>query len=349
MRKQIISILLASSLCAVSMTASAASYTVQKGDSYYAIAARYGVSFQTLLKNNGATTSSGLNIGDVIDVPVSGTFYTAQKGDSYYSIAQTKGVGFQALLNANGATVSSMLSIGQQVYIPSSTSTSTSTSSGAYVTYITYTVKSGDNLWDLSVKFGIPFDELLEENGLTESSSLSVGKVLTIPVHHVPVKSTPASYYGEYLDWWTEAQYVIPIGATFTVTDFATGKTFRAKRTIGSSHADCEPLTASDTAAMKEIWGGSLNWNKRSVIVSYNGRKIAASATSAMHAGNDYDAGGVWTSWRSGDYGSGINYDYVKGNDAHGHFDLYFANSTRHKDGATDSAHEAKVREAAGM
>ena len=39
-------------------------------------------------------------------------------------------------------------------------------------------------------------------------------------MHHVPIKATPGEKYGELLDWWTEAQYVVPRGATFEVVDF---------------------------------------------------------------------------------------------------------------------------------
>ena len=143
------------------------------------------------------------------------------------------------------------------------------------------------------------------------------------------------------------AQYVIPVGATFTVQDFYTGQSFKAKRTTGSGHADCEPLTASDTSKMNSIFGGQ-NWTSRPVIIIYNGRKIAASATSKLHAGNDGAEGGVWTSWRSDDYGAGYNYDWVKGNNAHGVFDIHFLNSIRHNDGKVNAAHQRNVKTSAG-
>lgn len=54
-------------------------------------------------------------------------------------------------------------------------------------------------------------------------------------------------------------------------------------------------------------------------------------------------------SWRSGDYGPGINYDKIKGNGADGHFDIHFLNSVRHKDGQVDVEHQAMVRIAAGQ
>ncbi len=320
-------------------------YTAQKGDTYWLIAQKYGVSLSDLLKANNKTESSILNIGDTVIIPSGSNTYTAQKGDTYWLIAQKYGVSLSDLLEANNKTESSVLNIGDTVIIPSGSS---SESTEAYISYTTYTVQSGDTLWNIAIEYGIPFDELLSVNGLTENSTVNVGRVLTIPVHHVPVKYAPEGY-GELLDWWSEAQYVIPIGAEFTVTDLATGKSFSAKRTIGSNHADCEPLTASDTANMKEIWGGTFNWSKRSVIITYNGRKIAASAAGMLHAGNEWAPGGVWTDWRSDNYGAGINYDYVKGNDASGHFDIHFYNSTKHSDGQLDSVHQANILKAAGQ
>lgn len=336
-------------LCLASnIYAEAANYTVKKGDTYWLIANRYGVSLSDILKANNATENSVLYIGDVIKIPGSASVYTAQKGDSYWLIANRNGVSLSDLLKANNATESSVLYVGDAVKIPSS-KTGTSTQ-GNYITYSTYTVQKNDTLWNIAIKCGIPFEELLKANSMTESSIVYEGMKLTYPVHHIAVKSTPSSKYGEKLDWFSEAQYVLPINADFTLIDFETGKSFRARRTVGSGHADCEPLTKADTAAMKEIWGGYFNWNKRSVlIVTADGRKLAASAAGMLHAGNDAAPGGAYTTWRSDSYGAGTNYDYVKDNDANGHFDLYFYNSIGHSSGTVNTAHQNNVLKSAGI
>lgn len=335
-------------------------YTVQKGDTYYLIAKKCGISLSSLLSANGASSSSTLYPGQKISIPDSGsgyTKYTVQKGDTYWTISQKYGISLSSILAANNATENSALYIGDTVKIPSSdsgntgstggSSSGTGTSGSAYVTYSTHTVQDGDTLWNIAIKYGIPYSELLEVNSLSESSYVYTGMKLTIPVHHVPVKYAPSGY-GELLEWFSEAQYVIPINTDFTIVDLATGKSFNARRTVGSGHADCEPLTSADTAIMKEIWGGSFNWNKRSVLVKYNGRTIAASAAGMLHAGNEGAAGGEWTSWRSDDYGAGINYDYVKGNNANGHFDLHFYKSIGHSSGVESTAHQANVLKSAG-
>ncbi|NMM62800.1 LysM peptidoglycan-binding domain-containing protein [Clostridium sp. P21] len=208
--------------------------------------------------------------------------------------------------------------------------------------YSTYTVKSGDNSWNISIKFGITQNDLLKENNLTTSSILTVGQVLKIPKINVPVKPIYGKF-GEDLEWFTEAQYVFPIGASGTLTDFFNGIKFNVKRTIGAGHADSETLTAQDTASMKQAFGGSWTWNVRPMILETNGRKIAVSVAGMPHAGLDAYPSDVSIANRSGNYGTGPNLDYVKGNDMNGHFDIHFLGSLRHKDWQIDPNHQAMI------
>lgn len=47
--------------------------------------------------------------------------------------------------------------------------------------YIIYTVRSGDNLWDISRKFsGVTMNDLMQLNGLTKNSKIYPGKKLKI-------------------------------------------------------------------------------------------------------------------------------------------------------------------------
>jgi len=333
-------------------------HTVKAGETYWIISKAYNVDFYELLRANNATDKSWLNIGDKVKIPYKAqvsqtTTYTVQKGDTYWIVSQKFGVDINELLKLNGANDKSYLYIGQQIKIPAASGTVTvpqqPQDNKPYITYTYYTVQKGDTLWSVANKYGITLNELLKANNLSESSWLNINDVLKIPVHNVPIKSTPGPQYGEALDWWTEAQYVIPIGADFEVVDFYTGKSFYARRTTGSNHADCETLTLADTNKMKEIWGGSFSWTKRPVLIKYNGRKIAASMSAMPHAGNDSAAAGVWTSWRSGDYGAGINFDWIKNNGINGHFDIHFLNSTRHNDGNVDTGHQQNIKISSGL
>ena len=311
---------------------SQSNYTVVSGDSLYAIANRYDTTVNAIKVANNLQNdfiyigqsltipTNNLQVDEPISVP---DVYIVKSGDSLSVIAKKYDLSANQIKQYNNLTsdtiyVNQRLNLKTQAIIENVTEPT--------ITYKTHTVQSGDNIWDLSVKYGIPQYELLKANNLTMSSVLSLGQALKIPVHNVPVKETVSERHGELLDWWTEAQYVFSIGKTAKVTDFYTGKTFNVKRTIGANHSDTEPLTSSDSAMIKEVWGGNYSWTERPIIVEVDGRKIAASMTS---------------------YGHDI--DYIKDNNFQGHFDIHFKNSTRHKDGQMTEDHQKNVFISAGV
>ncbi len=92
------------------------------------------------------------------------------------------------------------------------------------------------------------------------------------------------------LDWFKGGSEWLNKGARFTVTDVRTGKSFRAKRFGGWYHADCEPITTSDTAVIKSLEGFS--WNRRPIWVTYNGKTVAASMHTMPHMANPTESNG---------------------------------------------------------
>lgn len=297
-------------------------YTVQDGDYYWYISKKYDVNFDELMKVNNAYANPTLNPGQVIKIPYdadSKTLHRVSSGQTFWQISNMYQVDFNTFMKLNNGYKMSYLPIGYVLIIPQS-------NSDPYVTYTTYTVKSGDDPWKIALNFGIPHYELLKVNGLNTESVLYPNMVLKIPVHHVPVKHTPGEKYGEYLDWWSEAQYVIPIGKTFQVMDFDTETIWKMKRTIGANHADCEPVSVSDSEIIKNVWGGTYSWVRRPVIIIVDGRKIAASMSAMPH-----------------------DIQYISSNGITGHMDIHFANSTRHSDGTIDNDHQYNIKKAAGL
>lgn len=309
-------------------------YIVKAGDSLWNIAKQYNTTVDALKKANNLQTDT-LYVGQQLTIPSTtksetetsttenrSTFsYSVRSGDSLSVIAKRFGISVDDIRKANKLT-SDTLRVGQVLTIPNGITNQEGINT---ITYKTHTVVSGDNIWDLSVKYGIPQAELLKVNHLTTSSRLSIGQQLKIPVHHIAEKPVVSERHGELLDWWTEAQYVFPIGKVATVTDFETGKSFKIKRTVGANHADSETLTVADTNIAKSIWGG-FSWKTRAVIIEVDGRKIAASMSFMPH-----------------------DVEYIKNNGITGHFDVYFHNSLRHKDGKPDPNHQAQVEKAAGV
>jgi len=147
--------------------------------------------------------------------------------------------------------------------------------------------------------------------------------------------------------WYGSVENTFALGDTATVYDIKTGLSFKIKRTYGHNHADCETLTAKDTATMKKIYGGIWSWERRAIIVSVDGLKIAACMTGYPHAGTDKYAANKVVSSRSGGYGRGTNLDAVKSNNMNGVFDIHFLGSKNHYNNKIDPKHQALVKEAA--
>lgn len=131
------------------------------------------------------------------------------------------------------------------------------------------------------------------------------------------------TYTTERLDWFNGGSSVFTGNCVYTIKDVNTGKTFQARRRFGTNHLDSEPLTASDTAIMKSIYGGEWSWNRRAILVLYNGHVYAASMNGMPH----------------GTYG-------ITNNNFDGHFCIHFYKSRTHGTNNVDDAHQKCVSRA---
>jgi hypothetical protein len=120
---------------------------------------------------------------------------------------------------------------------------------------------------------------------------------------------------------------MFPMGSNVTLQDFETGRKFRIHHLFGQNHADCEPLTADDSAIMKDIFGGEWSWERRAAIIWLDGQPVACSMAGMPH---------------------GTSQD-IYGNDFDGMFDLHFHNSRTHGTDSIDPDHQAMVHVAAGQ
>lgn len=125
----------------------------------------------------------------------------------------------------------------------------------------------------------------------------------------------------ESLEWFGH-ENTIPKGAVVTIKDCKTGKTFKAKRWSGANHMDTEPYSPEDTATMKSIYGGEWSWNRRAILVQYNGHVYAASMNGMPHGTSTID------------------------NDFDGHFCIHFTGSMTHESKKVDEDHQNAVKTA---
>ena len=142
-------------------------YQVQKGDTLYGIANKYGISLNELKAINNLENDN-LAIGQLINVPSglsSVNTYTVSKGDTLYSIGKKFNIGIDKIKDVNNLT-SNMLSIGQKIIIPIEED-------------LTYVVKDGDTLYNIARKFNTTVDELKKLNNIL-SDVLSIGQILIV-------------------------------------------------------------------------------------------------------------------------------------------------------------------------
>lgn len=258
--------------------------------------------------------------------------YTATGGDCLWLVANKFGVTVDELKIVNNLN-SDNLQIGQNLVIPGPSYQEVANAAPAGTSF-QYTVAPGDCFWTIANRFGTSIDAIKLANGLN-SDVLYSGQTLMIPgANYQPVSrgsvSRPApqanpSQGGELVSWGL-INDIFPTGATATIQDVRSGREFQIYHLFGTNHADCEPLTASDSQIMKECFGGRWSWDRRPGLLLIDGRAIACSMAGMPH---------------------GTSQD-IYGNDFDGHFDLHFLNSRTHGTNKVDPNHQAAVYEAAG-
>ena len=188
----------------------------------YATDTAYGSKLNRIIEQFGLTkydTETAVNMAEEIasneTSTTSGNSYTVISGDSLYAIARKTGTSIQDLLSLNGLNLNSIIHPGQVLALSSksatseakqeesaskeekaneettneeaSTSTKQSSSSG------TYTVVSGDGLYAIARKTGISIDDLLSLNGLSLTSTIYPGQVLTLSANSQETTSEESS------------------------------------------------------------------------------------------------------------------------------------------------------------
>ncbi|GAG74560.1 unnamed protein product, partial [marine sediment metagenome] len=147
-----------------------------------------------------------LSIGQIIKIPQDNlpaadyTMHIVKKGETLWSISQKYNLSVDLILATNNIVNSELISIGQEMKIPSHKNAVAETnivnqavidkknnninnniSQPENAEPIVYTVKAGDNLWNISRKYGVSVEVIIEVNNLRDKDLLSLGQKLEIP------------------------------------------------------------------------------------------------------------------------------------------------------------------------
>ncbi|MBS4761468.1 LysM peptidoglycan-binding domain-containing protein [Carnobacteriaceae bacterium zg-ZUI252] len=191
---------------ATSATQVAKTYTVKSGDSVWGISMAHGISMddlrvwnniqnnlihpgQVLKVSNGTTPTVAQSVtpapvvGDVAfrsatSAQVAKT-YTVQSGDSVWGISMEYGISMDDLRVWNNIK-NNLIHPGQVLKVSNGTTTTVSSTTSSTVTNEnTYTVKSGDSVWGISMAHGISMDDLRTLNNI-QNNLIHPGQVLKI-------------------------------------------------------------------------------------------------------------------------------------------------------------------------
>jgi N-acetylmuramoyl-L-alanine amidase len=161
-----------------------AHYTIKRGDTISAIAARYNTTTDKLLKLNKLSRSSIIYPGQVIK------------------------------LRGSSIDIDPVSNVDESDDPPSTPPTSAPPAAPNS----TYTIKSGDTVTSIAARFGLTVDAILQANGLTRSSIIYAGRTLTIPGGSITSQdgSSVTPLTGEMA---ANARIIIEVGRSLGVSD----------------------------------------------------------------------------------------------------------------------------------
>ncbi|MCL2574983.1 MAG: SH3 domain-containing protein [Defluviitaleaceae bacterium] len=105
---------------------------------------------------------------------------------------------------------------------------------------------------------------------------------------------------------WNEVRSIISTGTLIQVYDIGSGLTYTVRVMSAGNHADVETLTQTNTNTLRQT-SGVWSWDPRPVLVTINGRTIAAAINTMPHAGST-----------------------IRDNGLNGHICLHFSGSRTH-------------------
>ncbi|QLA20801.1 DUF459 domain-containing protein [Desulfolutivibrio sulfoxidireducens] len=184
----------------------ATAYAVAGGDTPWTVAKRFGVSVDQLLAANAGIDPKRLQIGQLLAIPGEDAPDVAKgreefrdaaavrvpiaKGDNLWTLARRYGLRVDDLVAANQGLDPMRLEIGRELVIPSREAAKAERERREAAVEVSvrqdgsvrvYNVADGDTLWNLSRRFGVSMERILDANAEVKPDRLAIGQVLQIP------------------------------------------------------------------------------------------------------------------------------------------------------------------------
>ncbi|KZR89862.1 LysM peptidoglycan-binding domain-containing protein [Synechococcus sp. MIT S9508] len=190
MRRTLLTVLAAMAL--TPLAGHTANVTVQSGETLSDIAARYGVSINSLMRLNGIRNSDYVEAGQTLRLPGSVSAgkgrHNVQSGDTLSGIAAQYRVGERQLMSLNGLSNADHVEIGQTLKLPSNAvlpqakpkPTAKPVPIQAKPNAITHTVARGQTLSQIAKAYDIPLTSLVSINAIENPNQVNIGTQLML-------------------------------------------------------------------------------------------------------------------------------------------------------------------------
>lgn len=156
-------------------------YIVERGDTLWSIAKRYGTTVETLVNKNNISNPNLIYIGERLQITKEESsqnqYYVVKRGDTLWKIARTYHTTVQKLVNDNQIKKPNLIYPGQRIWIGRSNNNSSTNSSGI-ARY--YRVRRTDSLWKIAKYFGTTVRSLVMLNNIQNPNLIYPGQVLKI-------------------------------------------------------------------------------------------------------------------------------------------------------------------------
>lgn len=188
---------------------------VQFGETLYSVSAKYGVSAQAIMAQNGITNPDMIYVGQPLIIPGGyndnsmgyapnpgaygcASYHIVVPGETLSNIAYNNGVSVQELMNQNNLYSMDLVYVGQKIclpatpgYKPQPASYRQSYSPPANAYY--HTVAGGESLHIIAAHYSVSYVEIMKANNLNTEGLIYAGQTLYIPGYQPlpPAKVAP--------------------------------------------------------------------------------------------------------------------------------------------------------------